>query len=48
MYSPLKAASFLRSKKAGDLLTSSSRNAGSICDHGTISVSPGDHPSVIR
>ena len=27
MYSPLNAASFLRSKKAGDLLTSSSRNA---------------------
>ena len=49
MYSPLKAASFLRSKNAGEWVTSSSRNSSSICAHGTISVSPrGAQPSVIR
>ena len=49
MYSLLKALSFLRSKNAGEWVTSSRRKSASICDHGTISVSPlGAQPSVIR
>ena len=49
MYSPLNAASFLRSKNAGAWLTSSSRNSASMRAHGMISVSPaGAQPSVIR
>ena len=49
MYSPLNARSFFTSKKAGEWLTSSSRNSSSMSDHGTISRSPlGAQPSSIR
>ncbi|CAB4591883.1 unannotated protein [freshwater metagenome] len=37
MYSPLNAASFFRSKNAGDFATSSSRKAACIASHGWIS-----------